>query len=72
MIRTLTVNELASRLGKTKKTIHSDMVRRPASLPPWFKLPGSKTVFWLEDTVDTFLMRQASQARALPADVQNS
>jgi len=71
MVRTLTVDQLALRLGKTKKTIHADMVRRPDALPRWFKLPHGKTVFWLEDTVDAFMLEQARLVNALPTDVKN-
>jgi len=70
MIKTLMIDEVAARLGKTKKTVHADMVRRPQSIPPWFKLPGSKKPFWLEATVDQFLLKQAARAGALPDDAK--
>jgi predicted DNA-binding transcriptional regulator AlpA len=70
MVNIVTATELAKVLGKTEKTIHSDMVRRPASLPKWFKLPGGKKPLWLQETIDEFLLNQARRADALPRNMQ--
>ncbi len=56
MVNLVTATELAKVLGTTEKTIHSDMVRRPGSLPKWFKLPGAKKPLWLQETIDEFLL----------------
>jgi len=65
-MKTIFSTELAARFGKSQKTLASDMVRRPESLPRWFKLPGSKKPIWLEETVDQFLLEQAEAAGAAP------
>ncbi len=66
----ITKAELAKLLGRSPKTIASDMVRRPLSLPPHFKLPGSSRPLWFRETVDAFLRRVAGEAGALP-DVES-
>ena len=66
MVQIVTASELAVFLGKSVKTIHADMVRRPESLPKWFKLPGAKKPLWLRETVEDFLLEQARRADALP------
>ena len=70
MVKPIDIEELAKRLGKAKKTIRTDMVRRPESLPRWFKLPKSRKPLWLESTVDDFLLEQAARAGALPKGTQ--
>ena len=49
----VTVTELAKVLGTIAKAIHAEMVRRPASLLKWFKLPGAKTPLSLQETKPT-------------------
>ncbi len=70
MEKVLTAEKVAELIGKTKASLHADMVRRPESLPPWFKLPKSRRPLWLESTVEQFLLSQAGQARALPQNVR--
>lgn len=41
-VELLTVGELARLLKKKPSTIYSDLVRRPQSLPPVFRAPGSR------------------------------
>lgn len=66
MQKTITIEELAERIGKSPRTVRTDMVRRPHAIPRWFKLPGARKPLWLESTVDEFLLEQAGQAGALP------
>jgi hypothetical protein len=66
MVKTLTIEELAARIGKSPRTVRTDMVRRPDSIPVWFKLPGARKALWLESTVDSFILEQAGHADALP------
>ena len=66
MLKTLTIDEVALRIGKSSRTVRSDMVRRPGSIPQWFKLPGAKKPLWLESTVDAFVMEHAINANAVP------
>lgn len=70
MIKILNCKEVAARLNKSEKTLSTEMVRRPTSLPPWFKLPQSKKPLWLESTVDQFVLDQARKAGALPTPAE--
>jgi predicted DNA-binding transcriptional regulator AlpA len=53
----LEVKDLAKLLHKTQRTIEVDVTRRPKSLPPRLKLPGSRKVLWLESDVFAWLDR---------------
>lgn len=66
MMKTMNIEELAARIGKSPKTVRTDMVRRPDALPRWFKLPGARKPLWMESTVDQFLLEHAGLANALP------
>lgn len=66
---TLTIEQLAEILKKSPKTIRSDMVRSPSSLPRWFKCAGAKKPLWLQATVTQFLEEQARRDGALPGEV---
>ena len=68
---TLTIEQLAEILKKSPKTIRSDMVRSPNSLPRWFKCAGAKKPLWLQATVTQFLEEQARRDGALPGDVKD-
>jgi hypothetical protein len=63
---TLGVPEVAVLLKKTIATVRSDIVRRPATLPPFFKLPGGRRVLWLKSTVLEFITDAAVQGNAAP------
>jgi hypothetical protein len=63
---TLTIEQLAEVLKKSPRTIRSDMVRSPNSIPPWFKCAGAKKPLWLQSTVTRFLEEQARRDGALP------
>jgi hypothetical protein len=51
----LDVNDLAKLLHKTKRTVEVDVTRRPQSLPPRLRMPGSRKVLWLEADVHKWL-----------------
>jgi hypothetical protein len=63
---TLGVAEVAVLLKKTIATVRSDMVRRPTTLPPFFKLPGGRRVLWLKCVVLQFIADAAVQGYAAP------
>lgn len=69
---TLTIEQVAEILKKSPKTIKSDMVRSPNSIPRWFKCAGAKKPLWLQSTVTHFLEEQARREGALPGDVKDS
>jgi len=64
----LTKKEVSKLLGITESTLSTAMTRRPESLPPWFKRPGSKRPMWFLETVNAFLHECAEKAGALPAN----
>jgi hypothetical protein len=67
---TISIADLSQILKKSVSTLRADMVRAPQSLPPWFKLPGSRRPLWLASTVEDFLITNARAANALPADAR--
>lgn len=46
---------LAPLIGRAESTIRVDVSRRPETLPPRLKIPGSSKVMWLESDVLTWL-----------------
>ena len=42
----MSVEELAALLHKSPATVRSDVHRRPMGLPPRYKLPGMKRIFY--------------------------
>ena len=52
---TLTIDDLAAVLHKSKKTIYEDIRRNPASIPPRVIIPGSSRLLWRKETVDKWL-----------------
>lgn len=53
--KTLTAEELAPLLRRSATTIRTDVRRRPETLPPRMRLPGSNRLMWLESDVVTWL-----------------
>lgn len=51
----LTVEELARSIRKSVASIRSDVSRKPQSLPPICRLPGTKRLLWRKCDVDTWL-----------------
>lgn len=62
-MKTLGPDELAVLLRRTPKTIRSDANRRPHTLPPRLKIPGSRTLLWLEADVVQWLEERRSEGR---------
>ena len=54
-IKTLNVKELSILLNRTVDTIYEDRRKRPNSLPPCLKIPGTSKLIWLESTVEEWL-----------------
>jgi len=50
-IKTLTAEDLAPLLHRTVETIKTDARRRPETLPPRLRIPGSNKLMWLESDV---------------------
>lgn len=53
----MTAEDLAPLLGRAVSTIKTDARRRPQSLPPRLKIPGSSRLLWLEQDVAEWLDR---------------
>jgi predicted DNA-binding transcriptional regulator AlpA len=53
--KTLGPRELATILKKGVDTIKTDSRRRPETLPPRLKIPGSNRLLWLESDVVAWL-----------------
>lgn len=50
-VKILTAEDLAPLLGRAASTIKTDVRRRPSTLPPRLRIPGSNRVLWLEADV---------------------
>jgi predicted DNA-binding transcriptional regulator AlpA len=55
-MKTLTAAELAAILHRKESTIKVDATRRPHTLPPRLKIPGTKRLLWLESDVSAWLL----------------
>lgn len=51
LVKTLTPEDLAPLLGRAVNTIKTDVRRRPETLPPRLRIPGSNRLLWLEQDV---------------------
>ena len=54
----LMAKDLAMLLRRTRRSIEVDVTRRPQSLPPRLRIPGSRRVVWLEADVFRWLYEQ--------------
>lgn len=54
-LKTLGVAELSVLIHRAVPSIKSDLTRKPESLPPRIKMPGSKRLLWLEHDVIEWL-----------------
>lgn len=54
-LKTLGPEDLAVLLRRTVETIKTDCRRKPQSLPPRLKIPGSTRLVWLEADVLAWL-----------------
>ncbi len=50
-LKTLTAEDLSPLLGRAVSTIKTDVRRRPETLPPRLRIPGSTRLIWLERDV---------------------
>ena len=71
MIITLDVEELAVILHKSKQSIYMDRRRRPNSLSPRVKIPGSSKLLWLESTVEEWLEKRIEKRTGRPREYDN-
>lgn len=56
-MKTLGPEELSTLIHREVITIKSDVRRRPETLPPRLKIPGSKKLLWLESDVHEWLAK---------------
>lgn len=54
-VKTLTPEDLAPILGRSVATIKADSRRKPESLPPRLRIPGSRKLLWLEEDVQAWI-----------------
>lgn len=64
-LKTLTAEDLAPLLHRSVDTIKTDVRRRPETLPPRLRIPGSNRLMWLERDVLEWIenCRKASKAK---------
>lgn len=58
---TLGTAELATLLQKSEKTIKKDVTVAPWRLPPRVRIPGSRRVMWLRETVIDWLKKHQEE-----------
>lgn len=63
-IKLLGAEDLAPILRRAVSTIRVDARRRPQTLPPRFRIPGSSKLLWLEADVLEWIEEQRKQGRA--------
>lgn len=56
-LKTLTAEDLAALLHRTVGTIKTDARRRPETLPPRLRIPGSHKLMWLHSDVVEWIER---------------
>lgn len=61
---TLGTAELAALLHKSEKTIKKDVTVAPWTLPPRVRIPGSRRVMWLRETVMEWLRKHQEEEHA--------
>jgi len=54
-LKLLGVEDLATILRRSPKTVRSDVTRRPETLPPRVRVPGGRKVLWRAQDVETWL-----------------
>lgn len=57
-LKMLKAEDLAPLLGRAVSTIKTDVRRRPETLPPRLKIPGSNRLVWVEADVIEWINRQ--------------
>lgn len=61
-LRTLNAEDLAKLLHRSPGTIKVDSRRRPETLPPRLRIPGSHKLMWLEADVVAWLNKLRVEA----------
>lgn len=56
-MKTIGPEELSALIHREVATIKSDVNRRPDTLPPRLRIPGSKKLLWLESDVQEWLAK---------------
>lgn len=62
-IKMLRAEDLAPLLGRAASTIKTDARRRPESLPPRLRIPGSNRLMWLESDVVEWIDEQRKRSK---------
>lgn len=57
----LTLDELATILGRSPETIRRDLRRNPDAVPPRIQLPGTRLLRWRAADVEAWLDRLAKE-----------
>lgn len=60
--KTLGPEDLAQLLRRTPDTIRADAARKPESLPPRLRIPGSSRLLWLESDVVQWIEKCRSES----------
>lgn len=62
-IKMLKAEDLAPLLGRAVSTIKTDVRRRPETLPPRLKIPGSNRLVWVEADVIDWINEQRKESK---------
>jgi len=62
-IKMLKAEDLAPLLGRAVSTIKTDVRRRPETLPPRLKIPGSNRLVWVEADVIEWINEQRKESK---------
>lgn len=62
-VKMLKAEDLAPLVGRAASTIKTDARRRPESLPPRFRIPGSNRLMWLEADVLEWINEQSKRSK---------
>lgn len=62
-VKILKAEDLAPLLGRAASTIKADVRRRPESLPPRLKIPGSNRLVWVEADVIDWINEQRKKSK---------
>ncbi len=62
-LKMMKAEDLAPLLGRAVSTIKTDVRRRPESLPPRLKIPGSNRLVWVEADVIEWINEQRKASK---------
>lgn len=62
-LKMMKAEDLAPLLGRAVSTIKTDVRRRPDSLPPRLKIPGSNRLVWVEADVIEWINEQRKASK---------